>query len=131
MTTPTTTRGRGRPRKQPENPDCEPATKGYVKCVARKLISGPIDKAGGAFNSAIIWMIIAAAFTVTMCAISGPHTDPFSTLNWATVAFMISFALGVHDVVLGYYLFSYPEQYDYVRKYKPPCEPKRGCEEQE
>ena len=25
-------------KKKPENPDCEPATKGYVKCVARKTM---------------------------------------------------------------------------------------------
>lgn len=44
MSDPTTVkRGRGRPRKdgqpaqasKPKNPDCEPATKGYVKCMIR------------------------------------------------------------------------------------------------
>jgi hypothetical protein len=28
---------RGRPKKAAENPDCEVASKGYVKCVARRM----------------------------------------------------------------------------------------------
>jgi hypothetical protein len=120
---------RGRPKKAAENPDCEVATKGFVKCVARKLISGPIDKARGSLYSASIWIILAAVFTVVMSGVAPPHTDPFSTLTWASVLFMISFALGIHDMIFAFNMFCYPEQYNYTQPHtEPPCEPKRECE---
>jgi len=126
MTTPAK---RGRPKKAAENPDCEVATKGYVKCVARKLISCPIDKAEGSLKSATLWMILAAIFTVVMFGISSPHADPFSELTWASVLFMISFVLGIHDLIFAFYMFSYPEKYEYVQPHtEPHCERKKECE---
>lgn len=137
MTAPTTTRGRGHPRKQPENPECEVATKGYVKCVARKTTdlkhSHDVCNANQTENIGFLTAATAAltAFAWAICVKESAASmqTMFASIFWMSIIICAACSLD-HDVIIQSEMVS---DYipDYLKKYEPPCEPKRGCEEQE
>ena len=130
-------RGRGRPRKtepvqtKPTNPDCEPATKGYVKCVARKIINN-----GGIYFEAVnpslsinnfigivaflfgIWWVAAVAFQdSTVAWVMG-----VASICMLSVATEMSWHK--HEVIVKLNGDKEPA----FQKYTPVCEEKKECE---
>lgn len=139
MITPTTTRGRGRPRKQLENPDCEPATRGYVKCLMRKMIGAEHthnvvgSKQTENIKVALLFMATASfcgwLFGVKMAGVANLEAI-FASIFWMSITLYLACAItGPVDVNRG-------RAFEYIPdciqlNIDPPCEPKRGCEEQE
>jgi len=140
MTTPAPTkRSVGRPRKnakKQENPDCEVASKGYVKCLMRKMID--IKHTHGTTNAEPAENIGIATMALSMVSILGwLLTANISTLDNMETMFATMFL--VSTVIFTACAFSASVSIDkammsdyipdYLRKHEePPCEPKRGCE---
>jgi len=131
MTAPTTRRV-GRPRKQPENPDCEVATKGYVKRVARQYHEQQTVKnmkhRQGSEGSimAFMWALVTIgclAWWFSTKDITAQISCVVTGLLFANAMFV---AVGWVDTIRESYKHT-----DFMQKYEPPCEPKRGCDEQE
>ena len=131
-------RGRGRPRKdgQPnksnvpmqKNPDCEPATKGYVKCIARKFYQEQIIKnlehrQGSIGVDAGFWFIVTIMFGVLYLI--------NSRIEVLTL-FFISLALLINALIqyTGYLdtIRCSGKNTDFMEKYVPPEEIQRVCE---
>ncbi len=133
MTAPTKRRV-GRPRKQPENPDCEPATKGYVKCLMRKSLAH-------SHAQNVTFGVIASALVIggllTLCLALG-EGQTWKALSPQWFAPMLMFTMSCLVVMIDL-MRSDAERVccnstsgiNEIQKYEPPCEPKRGCEEQE
>lgn len=117
-----------------ENPDCEPATKGYVKSIARKLVSHRHEQCG--FG---LWYFFATVigFLAWICAMV-VRTEPIAA--WAIgVGTLVSGACLAETIETSQYNtetsnidasadtdYGYP---DYIKKYEPPnCEKKNECE---
>ena len=132
-------RGRGRPRKdgQPnkssssvpvqKNPDCEPATKGYVKCIARQVSDHRHEQNFiPFFNCAIAiicWFVIVYAIVIKVAM---PET-----IYWAISAIAIVTALSTFDGFLndvGVTNTSNKANCEAIQKYIPPEEIQRVCE---
>jgi len=112
----------GRPRKQPENPDCEVATRGYVKCVARNISHHnhkqrcfPIITLLLSVSSVAIWVLSLNQFALGLAIVS--------TAVLIDLWFVFDNRMETREALLDN-----PEA---IQKYEPPCEPKRGCDEQE
>jgi len=136
MTAPTKRRV-GRPRKQPENPDCEVATRGYVKCVARKMTcikhthetaNGDATEAIGIATMVLIFVSIIGWLLASKSETSGMVTM-FASIFWTSFVIFLACACNASVSIDKAELSDYIP--DYLKKYEPPCEPKRGCEEQE
>ena len=106
-----------------KNPDCEPATKGYVKCIARKLVDGPMDKSNGYLCSALFWWIVAV-----IAMFGGARV--FET-TWPKMVFTVASLLMVHDIICLFIELSSSSSQEYIQKYEPPecCEHKDECGE--
>jgi hypothetical protein len=132
-------RGRGRPKKEEkvENPDCEPATKGFVKCLMRKYDNGHTHKQRG---GGLAMIALALLFGVVWLAcVTMPN--PSMGANQPLYAWMFG-SLAAVSVVAAYEIASIGEgrttepnntmwctHPEYIRKYEPPtCEPKKECE---
>ena len=129
-------RGRGRPRKTepvqttPTNPDCEPATKGYVKCVARTLV----DKIGDAVGTShegegLLSIVIGGFLFVCYCFAMTAKTEPIAAWACGVGALAMLSAWGeilIHD----HKLISHQNQdtMPHIQKYTPVCEEKKECE---
>jgi hypothetical protein len=130
MTAPTKRRV-GRPRKQPENPDCEPATKGFVKCVARQYHEQQTEKnmehrRGSELLSVYTWAIATAMLGIAWLVMGD---DAFSTITICSALLFVNSIImwgGWVDTI--HYSWKHT---DFMQKYEPQCEPKRGCDEQE
>src|SRR5574344_2087178 len=129
MTPTTTKRGRGRPLKQPENPDCEVATRGYVKCLMRKMTDiqhthgttngEPTENIGIAtmalsFASVIGWLL------ASKCEYTGMVTM-FASLFWMSLVMFSACAFNASVIVDKAMLSDHIP--DFMQKYEPPCEP--------
>lgn len=139
MTTPAPTkRSVGRPRKnakKQENPDCELATKGYVKCLMRKMTdlkhSHAVCNPDQTEN--IGWVMAATAAVTPFCWMfsvraGAPNMETmFATIFWISALICLACSLE-HDVRIQKEMTS-DHIPDYLKKHEePPCEPKRGCE---
>jgi len=137
MTVPTKRRV-GRPRKQPENPDCEPATKGYVKCLMRKMTNiehthettnGDATEVIGIATMVLIFVSIIGWLLASKSEYAGMATM-FASIFWMSFAIFSACAFNASVSIDKAELSDYIP--DYLKKYEePPCEPKRGCDEQE
>ena len=123
-------RARGRPKKAAENPDCEVATKGYVKCVARKLGEHTHEN----FKIKMSDGVLAFVGIVGLISIgeAGYILDQISipTLLMTFVFFgMYSLVAGM---VTSHGCTETSYDLDEVKAIQPhtepPCEPKRECE---
>ena len=126
-------RGRGRPRKDgqlnwssmPANPDCEPASKGYVKCIARALTKHVIDDSDAYVISAVAWLTLTLGFW-------GSTGFNFYQSIPITIIGAVMFMLFVHDTLLWYLIGHHAtiKAYPFMEKYEPPaCKEKQECEE--
>lgn len=128
-------RGRGRPWKVVEpdatkNPDCEPATKGFVKCVVRKAAE---HKHKFGFD---LWPMIVVIGILSLAWVFCVSIHE-SNLAWITgIGALMMISVGVcfdedkkteTSTIDGSFgtPYTYP---DYIKKYTPPvCEPKKEC----
>jgi hypothetical protein len=139
MTPAPTKRSAGRPRKnakKQENPDCEVASKGYVKCLMRKMTDikhthgttdGDTTEAIGiatmvlSFVSVIGWLVASKAEYSNLVTM-------FSTIFWMSLVLFAACACN-SPVSINKEMMS-DHIPDYLKKHEePPCGPKRGCEE--
>ena len=118
---------------QPKNPDCEMASKGYVKCIARKLGEHTHDN----FIIAMSWAILALiAFAVMMFCY--PAALVRNSISGPTIIITL-FIIGVHQMGVSFAsnLLSTSKSENVatikaIQKYTPPapvCEKKKECEE--
>jgi hypothetical protein len=131
--------------KHPEdqtNPDCEPATKGFVKCIARTLLANTSHKHYGNFYSlreSFVMVGLAGVFgfglftlfidpsTLAMmkhvefarCVVSVSSTVLISSLILLAASLLCINSASVGDA----------NYIGVIQKYKPPtCEKKKDCE---
>lgn len=130
-------RGRGRPKKvvEPINPDYEPATKGFVKCIARKLNA---HKHTMDFNSILSYHVYSNLFLFVISACVAKMAVDTHDVLLIVVSLLCA---GAAIVILCAAANEYVEQStsdtkNYsgeinkaIQKYEPPtCEPKKECE---
>ena len=116
-------------KKKPENPDCQPATKGYVKCVVRKAAEHR-HKYG--FDCAPIVIMIAILSLAWAFCVS-VHESNLAWITGIGALMMISVGVSFSDDTTetsnidGSFGTPYPYP-DYLKKYTPPvvCE-KKEC----
>lgn len=141
VTAPTTRRPVGRPRKveKQANSDCEVASKGYVKCVARKLVSiehthkilhkDDLTASIGAvtlISTGISLVLYLSAFRYGVENMEAL----FAHIFWMSLVILVGCLCSTNSHLVEAPLSDTTP--DYMKKYEePPCEPKRGCEEQE
>ncbi len=134
-TDPTVKAKRGRPKKAAENPDCEVASKGYVKRVARRMtdlrhthyVSNAdqmenigITTIGLSVFSACLWLIARSGGL--------PHLETmFASIFWVSVCICITCVASDCKVDVKSNMMS-DNVPDYLEKYEPPCERKKECE---
>lgn len=101
----------------PKNPDCEPATKGFVKCIARKLVN--FDQEAD-IGIGVMWFL----FLVVSCLIfqcSNYTSETAKILVLITLAFVINRLMIVISNVDR-------SRFHIIQKYEPPkCEQKKEC----
>ena len=130
-------RGRGRPRKtepvqtKPTNPDCEPATKGYVKCVARTLVDrmGQEIEANGVNSDPGNMLIISSlGFVFAWMLAMFVRTEPVAA--WASGCSAIVLLICGHEVWAHDHHIHTCKSYEIrsIQKYTPVCEEKKECE---
>lgn len=119
-------------KKKPKNPDCEPATKGYVKCVARNVIQH--DGYQYYYNESGHWqgvlsgacsIILIFAWALAMDA----KTEPIAA--WVIGMSAILCAIMAIEAHCMPKIYAEEREHKSLEKYEPPCDPKRGCEEKE
>ncbi len=140
MTTPAPTkRSVGHPRKnakKQENPDCDVATKGFVKCLMRKMTD--IQHTHGTTNGEPAENIGIATMALTMASVIGwlvtskaeysNLVTMFATMFWISLVIFTACAFSASVSIDTAMLSDHIP--DYLKKHEePPCEPKRGCEE--
>ena len=110
-------------RKKLANPDCEPASKGLVKCWMRKMADDTGNAASGALvKTAVFWEIV---FGVSICI-----NIVFPEIEWMYAATIIAFILFIQNFVTAYMAFTDVSDLEYLQKYQPPvCKEKEECEE--
>ncbi|MDD2246422.1 MAG: hypothetical protein PHC39_05005 [Proteiniphilum sp.] len=130
-------RGRGGPKKvreteKPANPDCEPATKGFVKCIARTLVDKQSSHfyyenrdsdCGGMFSFAVGTF----AFFVWGFAMS---VDNVPMVAWASGVIVIMCIVGIAEMYINKPNIRLNTR-DYckaIQKYEPPTCEKKECE---
>lgn len=132
-------RGRGRPRKDGKvivkNPDCEVATKGYVKCVGRTVIA--TSDHSHCFEDVCTTMPVIAACALTaflgLCGwlLFNGTKDMFGASVSASV-FSMAVLLSVFVWVFSGVSTTSTDKRSIPKtliKYTPPvCEPKKGCD---
>ena len=141
--------GMGIPKERSlKNPDCEPATKGYVKCQIRKLISvsghshGNHDELCGALGLLSLFAFIGSLVVSFLLYFVPPGAGSiYSLAQCQTVACYTFTFCTVMGVICGSCLIaeckdetepntiidedSTPSEF---QKYEPPCEKKDRCE---
>jgi hypothetical protein len=139
MTTAPTKRSVGRPRKnakKQENPDCEVATKGFVKCVARNVVSiehthkilhkGDLTASIGAvtlISTGISLLLYLFAFRYGVENMQAL----FAPIFWMSLVILVGCLCSTNSHLVEAPLSDTTP--DYLKKHEePPCEPKRGCE---
>jgi hypothetical protein len=134
-------RGRGRPRKdgqpnksssKPKNPDCEPASKGYVKCIARKFYENQILTGIQFRNQAklldvFFWGFLTLIFGILFWIYNLTNTY-LATFSIVAAAFVIN-ALSEWTHGMDEERYSERDEHtEFMQKYIPPEEIKRVCE---
>jgi len=101
-----------------KNPDCEPATKGYVKCLIRKFYEIPINNY---LPRSAIWILTALCF--------GAYSVISTSMFTVTLA-IISAMFAINDVLMAFALnCDRNHNLKFVQKYTPPtCKKKDDCE---
>jgi len=121
-----------KPEEEPvKNPDCEPATKGYVKCLLRKTRdhSHAFGLAGGD-----LWATgTMCGWIISMIAFIGARTNTTCS-EWlpALVAFSIVCTIGVSEFarMSGEVTAGLKDTPKAIQKWQPPmCERKKDCDE--
>jgi hypothetical protein len=107
-----------------ENPDCEVATRGYVKCVARRL-DVMHDMNHNHLPSSLCWLLIAGC-----CAFGAPITREFSTIEIVIIT-AIPLFIAFHDFLMHLAVkCDQRRDCNFIQPHtEPPCEPKRECDE--
>jgi hypothetical protein len=135
--TPPTKRSVGRPRKnakKQENPDCDVATKGFVKCVARRLGEHTHTNFS---NSLWLWLFGIGSAVIFMVMYG--HDTPsyvYENISMPTIlitCIIVGLVGGVASAISNYFRTEAScdlYEVEAIQKHEePPCEPKRGCEE--
>ena len=110
----------------PKNPDCELATKAYVKCLIRQFY--PVISVNYA-PRAMIWGIVGLLFGVmTYIRELGVGTSGGIFLMAAIT--IVSFMLAINDLIaFGAYSADTRFNLKFVKKWEPPvCKDKNDCE---
>jgi uncharacterized protein YacL len=121
---------RGRPKKAAENPDCEVATRGYVKCVARKTREHTHDNPNFVLSYGVIGL--ASALLLSWF---GAGEKLLSQINIPTVLATITIICTCTLVCGLLSSFLRTSESSDMRDIQtsqphtePPCEPKKGGE---
>lgn len=118
-------------KKKPENPDCEPATKGFVKCIVRKAAEH--KHAINIDNCIVMFLAVLLSFVWVWAAVYHDSILALTTGIGALMMFTVGFSFegshtGTSNIdgrICTEYI--YP---DYLKKYTPPvCEKKKECGE--
>ena len=131
-------RGRGRPRKNPQeesgqkNPDCEPATKGYVKCLCRKISEHRHPQ--NAFPFLAIGATAISSIVIILELIT-PATNSFSECEWYSMCTILIVGIIMAIDTIGFISLERtgkPTEYNanIIKRYEPPvCKDKSECED--
>jgi len=122
-----------------KNPDCEPATKGYVKCVARNMLDikhsheiSTKDNLNISLGALTMLSSVASAASYIIASVNNIHdiATLMAPIFWMSMIIFAACLLATEhtDTKISSVSNCVP---DYLKKYEPPCEPKRGCDEQE
>lgn len=121
---------RGRPKKAAENPDCEVATKGYVKCVARKLGQHTHDNFTVVISSGLF-----AAISIFALVVFGSDHMTINEISIPTILMAFTL-LGLYNCLVGLFNFMSTgcsrdlNEIDNIQPHtEPPCERKKECDE--
>ena len=117
-------------KKKPENPDCQPATKGYVKCVVRKAAEHK-HKFGFDCGSIVIMVVLLSLAWVFCVSI---HESNLAWITGIGALMMVSVGACYDEdkktetsTIDGRICTDYVYP-DYLKKYTPPvCEKKKEC----
>lgn len=125
---------RGRPRKFPEkaeypNPDCEPATKGYVKCIARLLVKKQtkhIYYSVGNRTGLLIALMTCVSFVVAVALLAEGELGSALMLGFVGLCLLAV----TYEFENIYISGDIREPTKHIQKYVPPeeCNPKKECE---
>jgi hypothetical protein len=121
---------------QPNNPDCEPATKGFVKCIARTVHSSCIknshaklSKRASSGDISFLAGMVACLFWLFM--LSNHFEGSFTFTVGIAALVMIVIGLDVDNGMSGIDLeYQYPQEVPKsIQKYEAPkCEERKECE---
>ena len=144
-------RGRGRSRKEEEppevkNPDCETATKGYVKCLLRKISAASwhqhditdgdlresllVISGGALLLSGLVWALLGSALAEPVVQINNVWLARL-TCEWAqsicgaSVVILLAVGMSAPPTVLRNCAIPSLKE---IRKYEPPTCEKKECE---
>lgn len=135
----TAKRGRGRPRKdgqpvksssKPKNPDCEPASKAFVKCIARKMHSHTHEQS---VDGSLLLLTTIGLWVIFLVDSYSHTTDTqFLSEQAGLVVFgmtIVCSVLMIELYIIGTRRTTIPkEDSSYLDKYIPPEEIKRICD---
>jgi hypothetical protein len=113
----------GKFAKKVDNPDCDPATKGYVKCLLRKTRDHTHQQMGG--GNWIDLCAICGWFTLAMVVvfINASRTSPFPEEWWAAITM---FSIACTAMAVDKYETTYtgspdPKEPACIKAYDPQC----------
>jgi hypothetical protein len=134
---------RGRPRKNPVaipfdknlnvvNPDCEPATKGYVKRIARAVVNNTehthktVGSGWGFFSTSTISMIISGILWAVAIRISdtAQYQTMLATIFWMSFIIWCGSLQEELDISSEYVMDKIPKS---LKKYEPPEKTDEDC----
>ena len=115
-------------KKKPENPDCEPATKGYVKCIARKfhkeqVVGNLKHQQEGHLIDCAGWLILSIFFGIMSFLTSSIYMIIGLFISLGFIADHFLDYQGAHDTIR-----CSRENTEFIQKYIPPEEIQRICE---
>jgi hypothetical protein len=122
-------------KKEEKNPDCEPATRKYVKCLLRKYTQHKHEPCGF-WLASIIGAVIGWLFTFAVYTVSAYPKDLYSTSvanTWLIPLFLFSVACTIFTYEIHYIATTnttsdtttHPELDEYT---PPTCEKKDECD---
>jgi hypothetical protein len=124
-------RARGRPKKVAENPDCEVATKGFVKCVARKyhenqtILNMKHRQGSEGVIMSVMWGVISLGCLAWWFAVNDITAQVFCVVSGMLFVNALCVAVGWDDTIR-----ESSKRVGFIQPHtEPPCEPKRECDE--
>lgn len=121
----------GKFSKKNDNPDCDPATKGYVKCLLRKTwYHNHEQHVDGAPSGIAVMFGVMGTLLAFLCTFYSPAIPAFESIGkaWLIPLFLFTIAMGVIFCELDAIASSYTETSDGQLVVIKKFEKKNECE---